>query len=175
VNPAQLHLMVNHVPVIGAILAAGLLGYGVFTKGTDLSRVALGLFVLMAVAGIAVYLTGEPAEELVEQLAGVSETSLHQHEDAALVATMLLGAYGLFAAGLLVMYRQRGATLPSRVAMLAFALSLVPVASMGYTANLGGHIRHAELGDGAPAFEALAGSEELLPPPALPRSQTVDF
>ena len=174
-NPAHLHLMVNHVPVIGAILAAGLLGYGVFTKSSDLSRVALGLFVLMAVAGLAVYLTGEPAEEMVERLAGVSETALHLHEDAALIATILLGAYGLFAAGVLLVYRRRGTVLPASTAMLAFALSLVPVATMGYTANLGGHIRHDEIGDAAPAYEAMADPDEVIPPPMFPATRTLDF
>lgn len=37
---------------------------------------------------IGVYFTGEPAEELIEHLAGFSEPLVERHEEAALIATI---------------------------------------------------------------------------------------
>lgn len=174
-NPAHLHLMINHVPVIGAIVAAGLLAYGVFRIDTDIARAALGLFVLMAVAGVAVYLTGEPAEELVEELASVSSAALHQHEDAALLATILLGTYGVFATGVLLAFRKREARLPSRIGTLAVALSIVPLAAMAYTANLGGQIRHTEIGSAEPAHEEIADNDPVFHPAFVAATPEIEF
>ena len=61
-NPAHLHLMVNHVPVFGTIFAALLIGWGLLRKSEDVLRLGLILAVLIGIATWGVQLTGEPAE-----------------------------------------------------------------------------------------------------------------
>jgi hypothetical protein len=155
-SPVYLHLLLNHVPVIGTILVIVLLGYALLRRSTELVRVSLGMFVLLAFAGTVVYLTGEPAEELAEGLPGVSEAILERHEDAALVATLMLGSVGAVALGGLLAFRKRVAGIPRGFAAFALLLALVPAAALGYTANLVGQIRHTEIRPGGVAAASVA-------------------
>jgi uncharacterized membrane protein YeaQ/YmgE (transglycosylase-associated protein family) len=161
-SPVHLHLLLNHLPVIGTIVAILLLGYALLRRSAELVRVSLGMFVLLALTAAVVYLTGEPAEELVEGLPGVSEAILERHEEAALVATILLGSVGAVALGGLLVFRKRVTGIPRGFAALALLLALVPAAAMGYTANLGGQIRHTEIRPAgvADANVAERGAEE---------------
>jgi hypothetical protein len=155
-SAVHLHLLLNHLPVIGTIVAILLLAWAVLRRSPELTRASLALFVLLALAGIVVYLTGEPAEESVEHLAGVSESMIESHEEAALLATLLLGGLGAVALGGLVAFRRRVGGIPRGFATLALLLSLAPAAGMGYTAYVGGQIRHSEIRPGAAAADETA-------------------
>lgn len=147
-NAAHLHLLVNHLPVIGTLFSIALLLWALIRRSPELTRVALGFFVLSAIGGLAAYWTGEPAEEMVEHMAGISEPILEEHEETAELATILLGVYGLFALGSLFYFRRRreiGRVFTS----VALVLSLIPMAAMAYTAYLGGEVRHPEIRPGA--------------------------
>lgn len=140
----HLHLLLNHVPVIGSVGGLLLLGYAAVRPSAEVLRLTLGMFVALAGIGVLVFLTGEPTEELVERLPGISEAFLERHEDAALVATALLGVYGAIALGALVLYRGARA-IPRAAVWLLLALALIPTSAMAWTANLGGQIRHSEI------------------------------
>jgi hypothetical protein len=142
---AHFHLMINHFPVIGTLLAALLLAAAVLRRNDVLARWSLGLFVLMAAAAVAVYFTGGPAEEIVEELAGVSHPSIETHEEAALLATIMLGSFALLVLGGLLAFR-RSPTLPRTFPIACLILSLAPITALIFTANAGGRIRHAEIG-----------------------------
>ena len=62
---SHLHLMLNHVPVLGAVFGFLLLAYGVWRKNDTLQRAALWSFAVVALVAVPVYLTVEPAEEAV--------------------------------------------------------------------------------------------------------------
>jgi len=105
-----------------------------------------------------VYLTGEPAEELVENLPGISETVMETHEEIALVATVVVGAFALVALYGLFAFRH-GVSMG--FTKLLLVLSLLPLATMAYTAYLGGQIRHSEIRPdavGAPSAGGPAGA-----------------
>lgn len=158
----HLHLLLNHVPVIGMIIGLCLLAWAVFRTDHELGRVTLGLFAILAVVALATFLTGEPAEEAVEGLAGVSEGAIERHEEAALLATIALGVLGALSLAALVRFRRRA--LPLRVMRLLLVMALVPAVAMGWAANLGGQIRHTELRAGEPASDvhlAEQGAEEV--------------
>lgn len=155
-SAVHLHLLLNHVPVIGTLVAIALLAFALLRRSAELTRVSLGMFVVLAIVGGVVYLTGEPAEELVENLPGVSKGIMERHEEAALIATLLLAGLGLVALGELLAFRRRAAGIPSGFAVLVLVLSLAPAAAMGYAANLGGQIRHSEIRPGADASAATA-------------------
>lgn len=144
----HLHLILNHVPVVGLILVAVILAVALWRNSSELARLGLVFAVgLAAVAGI-VFLTGEPAEEAVEHLAGVSESLIHTHEEAAeaaLIATSLAGLVSLL--GIALFWRR---TLPRWVMGTAFAVVLLAGGAMGWAANLGGRIRHTEISRAAP-------------------------
>lgn len=163
-STVHLHLLLNHVPVIGTIVALALLAYAALRKDETLVRVCLGMFAVLALAALAAFLTGEPAEEAVEGLAGVSEPVIERHEEAALLSTVALGVVGAAALGALLAFRRR--RLPRLAAALFLAAALVPAGAMAWTANLGGQIRHTEIRSGAvaaadaPAGERGGGEEE---------------
>lgn len=142
-NWAHVHLMLNHIPVLGTIFAAGLLAWALLRRNEPLQRVALGTFVIVALAAIPAFFTGEPSEDLVEHLAGTAEPAIEAHEEAALVALIAIEALGVMALAALLLFRHRIFPRPLAAAALIFAVATA--GWMAQTANLGGRIRHAEL------------------------------
>ncbi|MHB1081326.1 MAG: hypothetical protein ACYC67_18155 [Prosthecobacter sp.] len=144
----HLHLALNHAPVIGTAFGLGLLAFGIWRKSTELKKAALGVFVLAALVAVPVYLTGEPAEDGVEGLPGVSETIIEQHEEAAGVAFASSGVLGVIALIGLLALRQ-GKAVPAWFAGLMVVASLTVSSLMAWTANMGGQVRHTEIRPGA--------------------------
>ena len=143
-NSAHLHLILNHVPVVGSLFGLALLGWGLLRKSEEFKKPSLGFLIIIALLAIPVYLTGEPAEEIVENLPGVDEASIEQHEEAALVAfvgILVVGAASLFG---LVLFA-RGKPVPNWLFAAVMVLSLTAFVLMARTANLGGLIRHPEM------------------------------
>ena len=57
-NQAHLHLLLNHLPILGALFGLLILAGGFLLKYDTVKRTALGLFVLSAILAIPAYLTG---------------------------------------------------------------------------------------------------------------------
>ncbi|MBI2818297.1 MAG: hypothetical protein HYX72_15300 [Acidobacteria bacterium] len=149
-NWAHAHLILNHIPILGIIFGLALILVAVFKKSDELLRASLGTFVVVGVMSIATYLTGEPAEEVVEHLAGISEANIERHEESALwalVATQALGIYSLI--GLFVLRKSRDVS--RQVATVCIGIALLAVGAVGWTAHLGRQIHHAEIGSAGPA------------------------
>jgi uncharacterized membrane protein len=146
-NPVHIHLLLNHVPVLGGLLSLVLLVIGVVTKSRATGRIALGLLVFSALVAIPVFLTGEPSEEVLEGLAGISENLVEQHEDSGKIAMAAIGVSGLLGAFALVLMR-REQVLPKWLMASLIGLLLVSNALMIRTAGLGGQIRHSEIRSG---------------------------
>jgi hypothetical protein len=140
IDAAHLHLMLNHLPVIGAPILLLVLTIGMVRGSREIVTVALALTIGLAAASGAVYLTGEPAEALVERATWFPESLTESHEDRAtmaLVATLVTGALSVAALAL----RRRAQWLPRLVwAGLAASTFL-----LGWTAWSGGQIRHEEI------------------------------
>ncbi|MFM6924394.1 MAG: hypothetical protein ACKOU7_02755 [Ferruginibacter sp.] len=143
-NPTHLHLLLNHFPIIGTLIGSCLLLWGIITKNGHIKSISALLLACMAVIAIPVYLTGEPAEESVEQLGAVNEQAIQLHEEAAEIAIWLMGITGIISLVALLLsfkkYRQG-----NLVFVLAFILSALCFASMARTGYLGGQIRHTEI------------------------------
>jgi hypothetical protein len=139
----HLHLLLNHVPVIGALFGVLLLGFALMRRSNELDKSAFVVFTLLGALAVAVYLTGGPAEETIEKLPGFSESLVERHEDVALVATVMMAAFGALTLLALWVYRRRA--LPRGIVVTAFVVAIGVSGVMGYTANLGGQIRHSEI------------------------------
>lgn len=143
IDAAHIHLMLNHVPVIGAPFLLLLLGIGLARGSRELVTVSLALVVGLALATGLVYLTGEPAEELVEHAPWFRDSLLKTHEEQAMIALVAMLVTGALA-GVAIALRNRqgpGAWLP-RVVWGGLAVS---VALLGWVSWSGGQIRHDEL------------------------------
>ncbi len=143
-DSAHLHLLLNHLPVVGTVIGLAALGIGMWRGNEELKKVSLAVFVASAVLALPTYFTGESAEELVEDLAGVSESIIKRHEDAALVALIAVELLGLAALGALVLF-QRGSHAAKLLVTTSLVLAVATVGLMARAANLGGQIRHTEI------------------------------
>lgn len=140
---AHVHLMLNHLPVIGAPLLLVLLTIGLVRGSRELVTVSLVLAVGLALATGLVYLTGEPAEGLVERAPWFRDALAESHEEQATVSLVAVLVTGVLA-GAALAFRRRpraGVWLP-RAAWGALAVSTV---LLGWTAWSGGQIRHDEV------------------------------
>ena len=155
-NPAHLHLMLNHIPLFGAAFATLLIGWGLLRKSEDVLRLGLALAFVVGVATWGVMLTGEPAEEVVEHMAGVSRRTIHAHEEASEWATYGIAAAGVVSLLALLMVRKRHRA-GRGLSILALVISLVGFAAVSRAALLGGEIRHPEA---RPGFVVPAESHE---------------
>ena len=139
----HLHLLLNHVPVVGAAFLVLIFGIAAVRRDSGLARMGLILCVLLAAVTGVVYLTGGAAEETVEKIRGVSELSISLHEEAAEVAMIAFAAVGVLAFGSLIIFRNR--QISRAVTVAALTCTLVVSGILAWTANLGGNIRHTEL------------------------------
>lgn len=161
-NPAQLHLALTHLPVVGALLAAATLTIAAVTRNPTTRRFGLALLLFAGLSAIPTHLTGEGAEEVIENRPGVSEAIIERHEDAAGYALALVLLGGTVAGGSLLAARLGRAQAARALFAGALALALLDTAVLGWVAHLGGEIRHDEIrvasaGSGAGAFAGEAG------------------
>lgn len=156
-NPAQLHLALNHVPILIVPTALALLLVGLLRRSRELTTVALVLAVLASLAVLPVYFSGEGAEELVEDRPGVVHATIEEHEDAGKFALIALLATGVVAA--LALAIGRGETTGrGRLLLLAVLVVGAWASAVGFrTGHLGGLIRHPEIVSGAAAPTGVEG------------------
>lgn len=139
----HLHLLLNHVPVVGALFALLLFSAALLLRETVSTKFALAFTAGLAIVAVAVYFTGGAAESAVEKLAGVTERSIERHEEAAELTTVAISILGVLSLISLLVFRAK--RVPRWVAVGGFVGSVVVSALMGWTANLGGQIRHTEI------------------------------
>jgi uncharacterized membrane protein len=155
---AHWHLVLNHIPLLGILFGALLLAFGLWRRQEDVQKASLGLLVVAGLAIIAVYLTGEPAEEVVERMAGVSHDAVEAHEHFAWYGLVAGIATGVVVLGALL-YDALRRRLVRWTAVATLVVALVSVGLIGYTANLGGKISHPELRGDTPA-QVVPGGEQ---------------
>lgn len=162
-STVHIHLILNHIPVLGAVFCFVLLLTALIRRSDELLKASLAGFVIVALMAVPVYLTGESAEEVLESLSGVSEMFLEQHETWALLSVIALGVLGLISLGGLALSHRQG-MIPRPLIGVLIALTLVTCGVVAQTANLGGQIRHAEI---RPTFAAAAQADQshLFPRP----------
>ena len=143
-NQAHFHLMVNHLPIIFPIVGTIVLFGGFMLRSEIIKRVAYTIFIFGAIATFPAFLSGEGAEEVVENLAGVSESFIEPHEDIAKIFALLsytLGAFSILA--LWSNWQQK--SFKGIVSMVVLILSIVVLYFGKVTGTTGGEIRHTEI------------------------------
>ena len=143
-DATHIHLALNHVPVVGLGIVSLALIAAMIARSSDLSKFALAMAVLMALLALPVFFTGEPAEERVEHMAGVSESIIEAHEESAELAFGAMMAIGAGALVLLAWSWRRPFVL-ARARPIMLGACLIVTALMGRAANFGGQIRHPEI------------------------------
>ena len=143
-NGAHWHLLVNHFPIVGSLLATIVLGYGLVRRQESVIQLSFGLFVLMSLATLVTNQTGESAEHYLKSIHALDRPRLHVHEEAADIANLGMYLTGLLS--LLALSWQRAKQLRF-LPTLIFILSLITFGLMANVGRLGGLIMHTELRD----------------------------
>jgi uncharacterized membrane protein len=148
----HLHLILNHLPVVGSLFALALLAWGFWRRSEVLQRAGLAAVIMVAVAALAAYFTGEPAWEDIMDLPGDNDPYILAHQRAAQFAFGAASLTGIMAMITLATGRRRRPVVVWLViGVLMFLLATAGL--MGYAANLGGMIRHTEIRPGGVAAE----------------------
>lgn len=143
-NDAHFHLVVNHLPIVGVLIGFLVLLAGLIMKKPQIKNTALGIFIFSALTAAVAFLTGEGAEEIVENLPGISETLIHQHEEyAELFLTMMLILGGVSLITLFLQYKKMPFSKYGFIAVLL--LSMVSIGVAKYVGTSGGEITHIEI------------------------------
>ena len=152
---SHLHLVMNHVPTIGAAAALGLLILGYARRNDHLKHAGLEVLFVIALLTLPVYVSGVAALYELRERPDISVDAMRIHQDAALAGFVVAELAGFIAWIALWQWRRRGRAAQGLVAA-ATVLLIVTLAIMGRAANLGGEIRHEEI---RAAGESLPGGE----------------
>jgi len=152
-NLAHLHIAINHIPVILIPAALVTLAVGVWRRSESVFRTGIVVAWVGVAFGLATYLTGDAAADLVMAVEKAQEKTLDpivaEHDASAgwaLGSAVLVAVAGVWA------WRRKG--LGREVTVPLLVLTAFSTAILGRTALLGGRIRHPEARAGfvAPAI-----------------------
>src|SRR5258705_5984692 len=102
----HLHLILNHVPVIGIIIAFALFLLSFSSGNSDLRRASLIVFAAIALLTIPTFVSGVGAEASIRTEPGVSATLVRRHEGAAMLGLWFVEAAGALAPCAVLPFRQ---------------------------------------------------------------------
>ena len=146
-DAVHIHLLLTHFPIIGTLLGVAILAYGLFFKNDAIQKLSLLIFIAMALVAIPVFLTGEGAEEAVENLPGVTEKIIHEHEELAETAIWFMGILGILA--IVNWYALfKNYSFAKLLTIVTLFVSLITFGFYAKVGNLGGQIRHTEIRNG---------------------------
>ena len=142
-NDAHWHLVVNHFPIIGSILALGTLIAGILLKSNSVKNTAYVLFIVSAIFAAFSMSTVEGAEEMVEDMPNIGKRIIHEHEEIAeklAIILYLLG--GISILGIVLNLKNHAKAKFISIVALIVAVAAAFVAQLVGTS--GGEIRHTE-------------------------------
>jgi len=143
-NGAHLHLIANHLPIVGVIIGTLVMVVGLILKKDQIKQTALGINLFSAITALFAFFTGEEAEEVVEDIPGISETLIHIHEEYAEIffnLSILIGVISIVALYLSI----KGSKYAKYGFVLCLALSIALIVIGKQVGTSGGEIRHTEI------------------------------
>lgn len=138
------HLLLNHFPIIGAFIGLGILAVGIWKKNETLTNTAAYLLFIIAAITIPAFYTGEPAEEAIEHLPGISHKLIHEHEEAAELAFVVMLLNGVIAFGFILLNRIK-MPIAKRMPLILLIVTGITCLLMARAGSEGGKIRHTEI------------------------------
>ncbi len=144
-TPAHLHLVLNHMPILGTLFGLILLFLGLSRGNKTLQKVGLATFALVALITIPAFLTGEPAEHMVDKFPGFSHDMAHEHEELAEKGLILAIVLGVFSVLMLFLMNRNKHLNYKKGLWGTLVLSVISFLLMVLIGNHGGQIRRPEL------------------------------
>lgn len=146
-NDAHLHLLFNHLPIVGTYMSLLILLAGYILKNSSVKNTGLALLVVAALVAIPAFLTGEPAEEVLEAAGQANDHFIEEHEETAEWAIWVCGITGVLA--LIAFYTSiRNMRIGKTLTIVATIIALFSSFAWFKVGNTGGEIRHSEIRSG---------------------------
>ena len=145
ITSAHLHVLVNHVPIIGLPIILLLLIWGVLRREDAVVRAALIGTVLLAAGTWFTDFTGDGAKDDIRHLAWYNKDVVTAHEDAGDQAEFVAIATGVVALATLILARG-GRPIRKPLVLLTLVLLLLSSVMAARAGWRGGKIRHDEFG-----------------------------
>ncbi len=143
-NGAHLHLLVNHLPIVGTYMSLLVLSTGFVLKNTTVKTTGLGLMVVSALVAIPAFLTGEPAEHILEAAGQANDQLIEVHEETAEWGIWVCEISGIIA--LIAFFTSvRQMKVARTLTFLAIVAALMSSLTWIRVGNTGGEIRHTEV------------------------------
>ena len=139
-----MHLMINHLPIVGTFLGTLVLIFALWRRSDHTEVAAYFLFIISSLGAVIAYLTGEGAEEAVEHIQGISKNAIERHEDFSIYPLILLIILGIASiAGIILILKRSGWT--KKMSYIILTFSVVSLGFITWAGYLGGQIRHTEM------------------------------
>lgn len=143
-NGAHWHLVLNHLPIIIPIVGLLIMFGGLLLKSDILKRAAYCIFILGTITAIAAFLTGEGAEEVVEEISGIDEQFIKVHEEVAEIFAILLYVLGgISLIGLWANWKNK--SFSTAISFVVILFTFITLFYAKQTGTTGGEIRHTEI------------------------------
>ena len=142
-DAAHLHLILNHLPIIGLLFGGLLLIAGVVMKSKPITNAGLISLVIAGLLVLPAFFTGEDAEHYLEKVVPTVEHSvIHEHEEAAEFSLWVTLVVAFSALGTLIINRKKEMVFLPWIVIMFTGIAF---ASLSQVAMLGGEIRHTEI------------------------------
>jgi len=157
-SATHLHLLINHLPVMGGPIAIVLLAWALIARSRDLTRAGLILVVICGIGGYVTKESGERAHHQLRSLPWFDNDLFREHDEAADWGFATLALAG--AAAAVALFRMRGDRAARVETGVVLGLTLIAFAATAKTALAGGKIRHEEVRPGFVFPAVVPGHDE---------------
>ncbi len=141
-NAAYIHIAINTFPPILNLTALLILFVGVIRQSVPIMRTALVVMLFAVLFGVPTFLSGQRAEDIVENMEGVNAVAIDPHEESAEWTLGMFIIEGLFVLAALLVGARR--VLPRWLPVIVLLVGLLTTTAVFRTAYLGGKIHHPE-------------------------------
>ena len=146
-NAAHLHLMFNHLPIVGLGFAILLNLLAIFGKSTEVKKLSCWFYILIGLLAILPLTTGDGAHEILKTYPGISSDAIENHETWAYIFFYGLMLNGVLAIGAL-WFSPKKPDLMKKLSIAMLILALVLLVFAYQTGVTAGKIRHPEIEQG---------------------------
>jgi hypothetical protein len=149
--PVEAHLALNHVPLIGLVFGLVFFVGGLMRASDQALRAGLRIFLAMGIAVLPVVGSGLVSATLLTDVGWLDPDAVSDHRLAGVLTLVVVVALGTLCGIALFTSRRNGRVISARVRNAVLLLAVAGLAANVWTANVGGRLRHAELGPVRPA------------------------
>jgi uncharacterized membrane protein len=143
--PVEVHLSLNHVPLVGLALGLVFFVSGLARSATAAVLAGLRVFVAMGIVVLPVVGSGLMSRTALANATWLDASAVSSHQLAGILSLVVLVTLAALSGAMLWVSRQTS-TLPRWGRTTILVLALVGFGTCLWTAYLGGRLRHSELG-----------------------------